>query len=141
VHSKVFRIKTALSPTKLNVTVELRIAAFATRRDTIPRHWHAGQPHQIQIQGSRLLAPSLNRKRKKENHWQLESQGRHRRQWPDAAASGLRNAAILEVDGEDDNDQNNETNRELAEDEVEEDQQGLDLSKISKTLRIPKFLN
>jgi len=50
---------------------------------------------------------------------------------PDAAA--LRNVAILEVDGEDDNhDQNNETNRELAEDEVEEDQQGFDLSKSLK---------
>ena len=43
---------------------------------------------------------------------------------PDAAA--LRDAAILEADGDDDNDKNKETNRNLAEDEIEEDQQGLD---------------
>ena len=43
---------------------------------------------------------------------------------PDAAA--LRDAAILEADGDDDNDENKETSRNLAEDEIEEDQQGLD---------------
>jgi len=43
---------------------------------------------------------------------------------PDAAV--LRDAAILEADGDDDNDENKETNRNLAEDEIEEDQQGLD---------------